>query len=86
MRKNRRIETSKKIVLFNDILMVICITTCFICKFVGLEISDMTEIIVAVIGLSAVGHGFYFWKAKAENLHKYGQDEKIEMSDNNSII
>lgn len=84
--KKKRIETSKKIVLFNDILMVLCITVGFICKFVGLDISDMTEIIVAVIGLSAVGHGFYFWKAKAENLHKYGRDESISMSDSNTYV
>ena len=84
MRK-KRIETSKKIVLFNDILMVVCIVTGFICKFVGIEISDMTEIVVSVIGLSAVGHGFYFWKAKAENLHKYGQNDKIDMSDGSSM-
>jgi hypothetical protein len=84
--KKKRIETSKKIVLFNDILMVLCIAVCFICKFVGLDISDMTEIIVAVIGLSAVGHGFYFWKAKAENLHKYGKDENISMSDSNTYV
>ena len=79
--KKKRIETSKKIVLFNDILTVLCIITGFVCKFFGLDISDMTEIIVAVIGLSAVGHSFYYWKAKAENLHKYGHDDKIDMND-----
>ena len=84
--KKKKIETSKKIVLFNDILMVFCIGICFVCKFCGLEIADMTEIIVAVVGLSAVGHGFYFWKAKAENLHKYGQDDKIEMNDGGGTL
>lgn len=77
--KKKRIETSKKIVLFNDIVMFCCLVLGFVCKLLGLEISDMTEVIVAVIGLAAAGHGFYFWKAKAENLHKYGQDENIDM-------
>jgi hypothetical protein len=31
--------------------------------------------------LTAISVGFYYWKAKAENLHKYKQDDKIHMGE-----
>lgn len=80
MRK-RRSETSKKIVLFNDILMTLVLAFLAVAVFLDKDISGFTEIAVALIGLATAGHGFYFWKAKAENLHKYGRDEDIHMGE-----
>lgn len=80
--KKKRIETSKRIVLFNDTLMTLVLICLAVAVFLDKDISGFTEIAVALIGLATAGHGFYFWKAKAENLHKYGQEEKITMNDN----
>ena len=31
-------------------------------------------------GLATAAHGFYYWKAKAENLRKHNQADKVTMS------
>ena len=85
MRKRRRtikkIDTSKKILILCTSLtiLVTCATI-----FLALKTNDATPLeylIPAVFGLSATCHGFYFWKAKAENLHKYGLDKKINLNE-----
>ena len=52
----------------------------FVVVFVTRDTSPLAYLIPGVFGLSTIAHGFYFWKAKAENLHKFGQDDKITMS------
>lgn len=77
MKKNKKIETSKFILIFSDVLTVLVTCATLIVVAVMHDTAPLEYLIPAVFGLSGVSHGFYFWKAKAENLHKYGLDEKI---------
>ena len=36
--------------------------------------------IQGAFALATISVGFYYWKAKAENLHKYKQDDNITMN------
>jgi len=80
MRK-RRTETSKKILIYCDVVTVLIILAAFIVALMGVDVSGLSEIVVAFIGLTAAAHSFYFWKAKAENMKKYHQEDRIEMNE-----
>lgn len=76
-RNKKKIETSKVLLIYCDLLttLVTCVTI-----IVALRVNDVSPLeflIPAVFGLTASSHGFYYWKSKAENLHKFGLDRKI---------
>ncbi len=79
-RVKKKMEMSKKLLIASDVITSVTVVLTFAAVFILKDISPLAYLISAVFGLSSVAHGFYFWKAKAENLHKYGQDEKITMS------
>ncbi len=89
MRRNRRrkkesIETSKKLLLFAIVLAVaITIFSC-VAVIVTRDTSPLVYLIPAVFGLLATAYGFYFWKAKAENLQKYGGKDPTKLYDDGS--
>lgn len=72
MRKT--METSKKLLLFADILLVVVCTAAIVIAYVCRDTSPFAYIIPAVSGLAATSHGFYYWKAKNENMQKYGKN------------
>lgn len=76
-----RLEASKKIVIFCDVLTGMAVITTFIGWLAGYEPSGLDGIVTAVIALSGAAHSFYFWKAKAENLKKFGMLDKMENID-----
>lgn len=82
-RAKKKMEMSKKLLIASDVITSATVVLTFAAVFILKDISPLAYLIPAVFGLSSVAHGFYFWKAKAENLHKYGQDEKITMSGDN---
>ena len=71
---------SKKLLIGSGVSTSGTVILTFAAVFILKDISPLAYLIPAVFGLSSVAHGFYFWKAKAENLRKYGQDDKITMS------
>lgn len=82
--KRKRIETSKLLllVLLSGLGIVSLATMTF--SFLYADASPLVTLIEGVTRLSAIAVGFYYWKAKAENLHKYKQDDKIgEISNEN---
>ena len=82
----RRIETSKKILIYCDIMTTTSTIAAFIVALTGVEMTGLAEIVVALIGLSAAAHSLYYYKAKCENMAKYGQQDKITMSgEDNSL-
>ncbi len=92
MAKNtkKKTETSKKLLIISDILTGIVAATAIIAVFVLKDTTPLTYLIPAAFGLSATSHGFYYWKAKAENLQKFGRTDLIdggdfESNDNNII-
>ena len=79
-RTKKKTEMSKKLLIVSDIIAAATAAGTFAAVFVLRDASPLAYLIPAVFGLASVAHGFYFWKAKAENLHKFGQDDKITMS------
>lgn len=78
--KKRKTEMSKILLIVSDIITSVTVIGTFVAVFWMKDISPLAFLIPGVFGLSSIAHGFYFWKAKAENLHKFGQDNKITMS------
>lgn len=76
-RKKRRLETSKALLYVSDIITGICTIAAIIAVFALKDTSPLAYLIPAAYGLSATSHGFYYWKAKAENLQKFGRADEI---------
>ena len=74
--RRRRTETSKQLLLFSDILAVAVTVISAVAVFVIGDTSPLEYLIPAVFGLAATSHGFYYWKAKNENIAKFGSNEK----------
>lgn len=76
----KKIEMSKILLIVSDVITGVTVAGTFVAVFIMRDLSPLAHLIPGVFGLSGVAHGFYFWKAKAENLHKFGQDDKTTMS------
>ena len=70
----KTMETSKKLLLFTDTLLVVVCIAGIVIAYVCRDTSPFAYIIPAVSGLAATSHGFYYWKAKNENMQKYGKN------------
>ena len=64
---------SKILLIVSDIITSVTVIGTFVAVFWMKDISPLAFLIPGVFGLSSIAHGFYFWKAKAENLHKFGR-------------
>lgn len=73
-RRKKKIETSKKLLIYSDGLMTVVCIFAIIISFVCHDTSPFSYLIPAVAGLSTASHGFYYWKAKNENIQKYGNN------------
>ena len=77
MRKKRKAETSKLLLLVLlsglGIITIVTIVYSFLCK----ESDPLVTLIEGVTKLTTIAVGFYYWKAKNENLHKYKRDDMI---------
>ena len=87
--KRKKTETSKILLIVSDVLTGIVAATAIIAVFVLKDTSPLIYLIPAAFGLSATSHGFYYWKAKAENLQKFGRldlvDDNLQSEDNENI-
>ena len=85
----KKTETSKILLIVSDVLTGIVAATAIIAVFVLKDTSPLIYLIPAAFGLSATSHGFYYWKAKAENLQKFGRldlvDDNLQSEDNENI-
>ena len=75
--KKRKLETSKTLLYVSDGITGICTVAVITAVFVLKDTSPLEYLITAAYGLSAASHGFYYWKAKAENLQKFGRADDI---------
>ena len=73
MLKNlRNIEFSKKLLIFIEVLVIMCF--CLTAASVIMGDSDpLTALITGVFSLASLAFGFYFWKARSENIRKYAK-------------
>ena len=72
-KQKKKMETSKKLLIISDTLAGIATVSTIIAVFVIKDGAPLAYLIPAAFGLSATSHGFYYWKAKNENLQKYGK-------------
>jgi hypothetical protein len=85
IKKEGKIETSKLLTFFilgNTELIIIA---SFIAVFITGDTSALAYLIPGQFGVTATVVGFYFWKAKCENLQKYGRQDAIDGNINNNM-
>lgn len=82
--KRKKIEMSKLILIVIAIVLLPMILVAIILGFMGYT-SVMEIAMTGIFSLAGVSVGFYYWKAKAENMHKYKQDNKIDMNEGKII-
>ena len=71
-------EYSKRLLFMVWILLIILLPVCIATSVIISDISPIREYVIGAFSLASLSHGFYYWKAKNENLHKYGRDEEIK--------
>lgn len=73
----KKIETSKLLLwlLLSACAVVIVVTIIAVICFK--DTAPLITLIGCIFSTTDIAVGFYYWKAKNENLHKYKQDNKI---------
>lgn len=81
MLKNlKNAEWSKKLLVFIELLIIATFVLVCIAVFKG-DASALVALITGVFSLASLAFGFYYWKAKNENIKKYAKTlnkEQIE--------
>lgn len=73
MLKNlKNIEFSKRLLLFVQALIIALFILTTVATFKGL-VDALVSLITGVFSLASIAFGFYFWKAKNENIRKYAK-------------
>lgn len=80
MIKWKRLSTTKR-VLYGTLIVSGVFLAIIIFAWVIFDRTDAAGLAGVVCAPTAVVIGFYEWKAKAENLAKYGQQDRITMND-----
>lgn len=72
-----KLETSKVLLIIALIIVIIISVVAVVATFVLQSMDALGYLITGAFGLCSTAYGFYYWKAKAENLHKYNRDDEI---------
>lgn len=76
----KNIEFSKKLLVFIEVLVLMCF--CLVCASVLMgDSSPLGALITGVFSLASLAFGFYFWKARSENIRKYAKTLNNEQID-----
>lgn len=73
LRNLKNIEFSKKLLVFIECLVIALFVLTCIAVFKG-DASALVALITGVFSLAGIAFGFYFWKAKNENIRKYAKN------------
>ena len=85
MKRILRNDTSKLILTLLSIYIGMLTPFVLVIAFFGYY-EPLTRLIEGTFALTSIAVGFYYWKAKCENMHKFKQDNKINMrGDNNEM-
>lgn len=76
-----KIETSKLLLVVLLSLISLLLITTTVYTFLSKDSAPLVTFIDGAMKLATIAIGFYYWKAKCENLQKYKQTKKIEMGD-----
>lgn len=77
LKKLKNAEFSKKLLVFVEFLILLCMILVTVATFMGL-VDALVAMITGVFSLASVAFGFYFWKAKNENIRKYAKNVPFE--------
>lgn len=77
MRKKQKIETSKLLLAILLSVLGVLLPIIIVYTFLAHDSAPLITYIDGAMKLTTIAVGFYYWKAKNENLHKYKQDSKI---------
>lgn len=69
----KKLEMSKKIVYGIALLIVILLPVVIVVSCVTGDTQPLTNYVIGIFGLASIAVGFYYWKAKNENLNKYAR-------------
>lgn len=72
-RKLKSIDFSKRLLIFIELLVIACFILVLIATING-DASALVALITGVFSLASMSFGFYFWKARTENINKYGKN------------
>lgn len=73
MLKNlKNMEFSKRLLLFVQALIIALFILTTVATFKG-YVDALVSLITGVFSLASIAFGFYFWKAKNENIRKYAK-------------
>ena len=73
MLKNlKNAEYSKKLLVFIEVLIIAVFVLVCVSVFMG-DSSPLVALITGTFTLASLSFGFYYWKAKNENIRKYAK-------------
>lgn len=78
--KLKNTEFSKRLLAFIEVLVLLCFCLVTASVLMG-DSSPLVALITGVFSLASVAFGFYFWKAKNENIRKYAKSLNNEQFD-----
>lgn len=76
----KRMEFSKKLLVFIECFLIALFILTTVATFKG-YVDALVAMITGVFSLASIAFGFYFWKAKNENIRKYAKslnDDQIK--------
>lgn len=76
-RKLKNMEMSKRILYVLGYLIAVLLPLVVVVSLVTKDASALSQYVVGVFALASVAVGFYYWKAKNENLHKYKDEDSF---------
>lgn len=71
----KKLETSKQILYVVGALIIILLPVTIIVSCVTGDVSPLTQYVMGAFALATIAAGFYYWKSKNENLHKYAKKD-----------
>lgn len=72
LRNLKNAEYSKKLLVFVEVLIIAVFVLVCISVFMG-DSSPLVALITGTFTLASLAFGFYYWKAKNENIRKYAK-------------
>ncbi len=72
LKRLKNAEYSKKLLIFVELLIIAVFVLVCVSVFMG-DSSPLAALITGTFTLASLSFGFYYWKAKNENIRKYAK-------------
>lgn len=73
LKRLKNAEFSKKLLVFIEALIIAVYVLVIVATFKGM-VDALVAMITGAFSLAGIAFGFYFWKAKNENIRKYAKN------------